>query len=429
MSGYWTSRWRRLSRLRRLTGASDGPARGQAGEPMGVPGVPPAWELPPPPAKGASGPVTVAIAVGMVGLAGVQAWVGWRGGAIGWLAIGPLVGSLLVGTRHTVALGGWAIALAAVLVAVHPSQTDGANAVRLLVVLLLSGFAMANTTLRQRRDAQLAQISAVARVAQSAILRPVPTRVGRLELAARYQSAAQGARVGGDLLDVVDGPEGICVVVGDVRGKGLPAVRLASLVLAGFRDAARRPGLSLVEVARSVDHGVNLELAEGRESDEGKEEFVTAVFLRLDQQGWLEVVNCGHPPPLRLSRNGQMSLLEPATFATPLGLSPRLEADCYTLRPGDRVLVYTDGLLEARDARGRYFVLRDQLDLLACPSLEDAVGGLLRRVVAHSGKRLHDDVALLLIQASQNDEPGQTAPGRDADWRRMQYKLTSQSHL
>jgi phosphoserine phosphatase RsbU/P len=105
----------------------------------------------------------------------------------------------------------------------------------------------------------------------------------------------------------------------------------------------------------------------------GEEDFVTAVFLHVDQQGWLEVVNCGHPPPLRLGHDGQLRLLEPASFATPLSLSPRLYVDCYMLRPGDRVLVHTDGLLEARDTRGRSFLLRKHLDVLSRPSLDDAV--------------------------------------------------------
>jgi hypothetical protein len=162
---------------------------------MSMPGAAPSGELPPPPAKGASGAVTGAIAVGIAGMAGVQALAGWRGGAVGWLAIGPLAGSLLVGWRHTAALGGWAVGLGVTLVAIHPSHAHGADAVRLLVVVLLSGFAMLNGVLRQRRDAQLTQITTVAQVAQSAILRPIPARVGRMEFAARYQ----GARVGGNL--------------------------------------------------------------------------------------------------------------------------------------------------------------------------------------------------------------------------------------
>jgi sigma-B regulation protein RsbU (phosphoserine phosphatase) len=175
-------------------------------EQMSVPGAAPSEAPSPPPAKGASAAVTAVTAVGMAGLAGVQALAGWKGGAVGWLAIGPLAGSRLVGGRHTAALGGGVVGLGVALVALHPSHAHEADAVRLLVVLLLSGFAVLNGVLRQRRDAQLTQITTVARVAQSAILRPIPARVGRMEFAARYQSAAQGARVGGDLLDVVEGP-------------------------------------------------------------------------------------------------------------------------------------------------------------------------------------------------------------------------------
>ena len=244
---------------------------------MSLPSRLAAGQPPPLPARSASGAVTVAIAAGMVVVAAVQVWAGWRGGAVGWLAIGPLLGSLLVGWRSTAALGGAAIALALELAVAHPSHTRTADAVRLAVVLSLSGFAVLNGVLRQRRDAHLLRIREIARVAQGAILRPVPARIGRMRFAARYQSAAQGARVGGDLLDVLEGPDGIRVIVGDVCGKGLPAVRLASLVLAGFRHAARRAGLSLAEVARSVDHAVRPEV--------GEEGFVTAVFLHVDQQG------------------------------------------------------------------------------------------------------------------------------------------------
>lgn len=114
------------------------------------------------------------------------------------------------------------------------------------------------------------------------------------------------------------------------------------------------------------------------------------------------MVNCGHSSLLRLGHDGQLRLLEPASFATPPSLSPRL----HMLRPGDRVLVSTDGLLEARDTRGRSFLLREHLDVLSRPSLDDAVEGLLRRVVAHSGKRLRDDLALLLMQAGSDAQGG-----------------------
>jgi hypothetical protein len=207
---------------------------------MSLPGRPPAAGRPPQPARSVSGAVTAAIAAGMASLAVAQVWAGWSGGVVGWLAIGPLLGSLLVGWRSTAALAGAAIALALRLVVAHPSNAHTADAVRLAVVLLLSRFAVLNGVLRQRRDAYLLRIKEIARVAQSAILRPVPARIGRLRFAARYQSAAQDARVGGNLLDVLEGPDGIGVIVGDVW-EGT-ASRAAGLAGAGPGSATRRGG-------------------------------------------------------------------------------------------------------------------------------------------------------------------------------------------
>jgi hypothetical protein len=104
---------------------------------MSLPGRPAAGR-PPPPARSASGAVTAAIAAGMASLAVAQVWAGWRGGAVGWLAIGPLLGSPLVGWCSSATLAGAAIALALGLVVAHPSHARTADAVRLAVVLLLS---------------------------------------------------------------------------------------------------------------------------------------------------------------------------------------------------------------------------------------------------------------------------------------------------
>jgi len=93
---------------------------------------------------------------------------------------------------------------------------------------------------------------------------------------------------------------------------------------------------------------------------------------------------------------------------------------------GDRLVFYTDGLLEARDRAGRYFRLEDCLDTLRRPDLQAAADELLDRLVAHTGRRLDDDVALLLLEAtSAAAQPagelsatpvsaGATVPGHDA---------------
>ena len=136
--------------------------------------------------------------------------------------------------------------------------------------MLLAAFAVVNSVLRTAAQRRLSQVRAVARVAQSALLREVPATVTAGRLASRYVSAAAEARVGGDLLEVVSHGGHSRWLIGDTRGKGLPAVRLASVAMTSFRDACAQPGLSLPEIARVVDRSVTRAA--------GDEDFVTALF-------------------------------------------------------------------------------------------------------------------------------------------------------
>jgi serine phosphatase RsbU (regulator of sigma subunit) len=270
----------------------------------------------------------------------------------------------------------------------------------LAVLLLLTAFAVANAVLRTVAQRRLGQVRAVARVAQSALLREVPATVTAGRLASRYLSAAAEARVGGDLLEVVPDDEHPRWLIGDTRGKGLSAVRLAAVAMTSFRDACAQPGLSLAEIARVVDRSVSRAA--------GDEDFVTAVFAELDPRGWLQLVICGHPPPLLLGTDGGLRALSPHAYATPLGLRPDIKPDSFTVRAGDRLVFCTDGMLEARDRAGHFFRLEDAVDTLRHPDLQEAADGLLGRLLAHTGRRLDDDVALLLLEAT----PTPAAPQR-----------------
>lgn len=308
-----------------------------------------------------------------------------------WLCVGPLLASLVLSPRVTAVLAAWALLLGLGLIVRQPGP-PGMLASHLSVPVLLAVFAVANSALRTAAQRRLSQVRAVARVAQSALLREVPATVTAGSLASRYVSAAAEARVGGDLLEVV--PDGTRPrwLIGDTRGKGLPAVRLASVAMTSFRDACAQPGLSLPEIARVVDQSVTRAA--------GEEDFVTAVFAELDPRGWLQLVICGHPPPLRLAANGGLRALTPAAYATPLGLHPDLQSSTFSVSTGDRLLFYTDGLLEARDRAGRYFRLEDCVAALRHPDLQAAADGLLGRLLAHTGRKLDDDVALLLVEAT-----------------------------
>jgi phosphoserine phosphatase RsbU/P len=317
--------------------------------------------------------------------------------AVAWLAVGPLVASLLLRPLVTAVLAGWATALGVGLIVDQPAR-PGTLVSHLGVFVLLAAFAVANSVLRTAAQRRLSRVRAVARVAQSALLREVPATVTAGRLASRYVSAAAEARVGGDILEVVSEGGRTRWIIGDTRGKGLPAVRLASVATTSFRDACAQPGLSLAEVARVVDRSVTLAA--------GEEDFVTALFAEFDPRGWLELVTCGHPPPLRLNSGGGLQPLTPSAYATPLGLHPAMTTSTFSVGAGDRVVFYTDGLLEARDRAGRYFRLEECADLLRGADLEAAADELLDRLVAHTGRRLDDDVAVLLFEA---------APGPVAD--------------
>src|ERR1700735_50230 len=256
------------------------------------------------------------------------------------LAAGPLRPSLVLPPRVTAALAGWALLLAAGLVAAEPGR-PGMLVSHLSVSMLLTTFAVVNSALRTVAQRRLSQVRAVARVAQSALLREVPEAVTAARLASRYLSAAAEARVGGDLLEVFPDAARPRWLIGDTRGKGLSAVRLASVAMTSFRDACAQPGMDLPEIARVVDRSVT--------RGAGEEDFVTAVFGELDPAGLPLLITCGRPARRVLAADGGLRALSPRAYATPLGLHPDMRPSTFTVHTGDRLLFCTAGLLEARD--------------------------------------------------------------------------------
>ena len=213
------------------------------------------------------------IALGIAVVAVAQYRTGRGPVTVAWLAVGPLLASLVLRPRITAVLAGWAALLGLGLIIGQPGR-PGTLASHLSVLVLLAAFAVANSALRTAAQRRLSQVRAVARVAQSALLREVPVTFTAGRLASRYVSAAAEARVGGDVLEVISEGGHTRWLIGDTRGKGLPAVRLASIAMTSFRDACARPGLSLPEIARVVDQSVTRAA--------GEEDFVTALFAEFD---------------------------------------------------------------------------------------------------------------------------------------------------
>ncbi|MGF0169285.1 PP2C family protein-serine/threonine phosphatase [Streptomyces sp. Marseille-Q5077] len=307
------------------------------------------------------------------------------------LAVGPALAATTNGPRGVLWLGLLAAALGAIL-----GIRDDAGARELAVVLAaLMAVTLAGSlasALRGRRERVLAAVRSVAEAAQHALLQPVPATVGPFQVAVRYSAAAAEARIGGDLYALVSTPYGVRLIVGDVRGKGLPAVGTAALVLGVFREAAYDEPDLLAVVAR-IERSLARNL--------GSDDFVTAVVAGYPRDGQLEVVNCGHAPPL-LVRDSVVVAVDPERPAPPLGLrtlsgeTPALHVLPFT--DGDQLLLYTDGVTEARDHKREFYPLAEGLERHTCDEPAHTVTALHDELLAHVGGRLHDDAALLLLR-------------------------------
>ena len=259
----------------------------------------------------------------------------------------------------------------------------------LLATELGSRAALAVSKARQydQQSGQLARITRIAETAQRAILAPVPARMGPLKLAGSYVSAAKEALIGGDLYEVVPGRNGVRLLIGDVRGKGLDAVRLATVVLGFFRTAAVE-SRNLGRLARQLDARLHPYL--------GDEDFATALMLEITPDGVCSLVSCGHPPPL-LARDGELTEIA-CDPSPPLGVGARPVPSEIQLHRGDRLLLYTDGLIEARSTDGKYAELLEVARPLCRGSLGASLQGILTRLRAVTGPELNDDLALLAVE-------------------------------
>jgi GAF domain-containing protein/anti-sigma regulatory factor (Ser/Thr protein kinase) len=239
----------------------------------------------------------------------------------------------------------------------------------------------------REQSGRLAEVTRIAEAAQLAILAPPPEQIGPVALAARYVSAAADARVGGDLYEVVGRPGAVRLLIGDVRGKGLTAVRTATVVLGEFRAAAADID-DLVDAAVQIDRRLRPYLAD--------EDFVTALLAEIGDDGSFSIASCGHPPAL-LAAAGAVTEIE-AVPTLPLGLGAEPQLVTGRLERGDRLLLYTDGAIEARDDTGAFVDVVPLIDPLRTGELGDVLDAVLTALHDAVGPELGDDVALLVAE-------------------------------
>ncbi|GAA2494479.1 PP2C family protein-serine/threonine phosphatase [Streptomyces gobitricini] len=329
----------------------------------------------------------------MVVVAVIDVVAGPSVGFLPLVALGPAFAGLVGGWRRTALIGVLALLLCAGL-----GLYDGLFADRrgLTALASVAGVTVASlwaAVLRQRRENELARIRSIAEVVQRVLLRPAPHSAGGLDVAVSYTSALAEARVGGDLYEVVDSPAGVRVIVGDVQGKGLEAVGTAALLLGAFREAAHlEPDLG--SVCERLERAADRELR--------GEKFVTAVVAEVGPDHRVTMVNYGHPSPLMVDSGGSVTSLDPPTHAPPLGLGlpgpERPAAHSTSLAPGDQLLLYSDGVTEARGADRRFYPLAERCASLLHPDPKVTLTMLRADLMRYTGSPLHDDAVMLLLR-------------------------------
>lgn len=285
---------------------------------------------------------------------------------------------------------------------------------RLGAVVLVSALFTTTSYLRERRRGELDQVRRVSIAAQQAVVRPLPRRIGPLHLACCYLAADDQAQIGGDLYAAVRTRDGTRLIIGDVMGKGVTAIGETSLLLGAFRADGHRTG-DLPDLMARLEAVVlrNLPGAAGEApapsagvpEDAGPEEpaevFITALVVGIpDDRPEAELVCCGHPPPLLL--HGDRVITVAAEAAAPLGLgdlaASRPSVGTFPFRDGDILLLYTDGVAEARDAEGTFYPLAERVARAPRSSARALVRHLREDLLAHAGGRLGDDAALLAVE-------------------------------
>jgi hypothetical protein len=203
--------------------------------------------------------------------------------------------------------------------------------------------------------------------------------------------------VGGDAFDYAVNGHTLHAAVFDTVGHGIDACALTSLTINAYRNA-RRCGLDLVDTYRSIDKWV---------AARHPGSFVTAVLTELDTaRGTYRRICAGHPGELLL-RDGRLVKTLPTPTALPLGLADLTETlphvDEEPLQPGDQLLLYTDGVIEARTADGEFFGL-DRLTDFLTRTLASHLSGpetlrrLIQAILDHQHEQLQDDASAVLIQ-------------------------------
>ncbi|MEV0275428.1 PP2C family protein-serine/threonine phosphatase [Streptomyces sp. NPDC050610] len=347
--------------------------------------------------------VAAVLVTTIVALAAADALTGPQLRVIMFAAVAPLIAARRCSYRGTVLVAAvYTVAQTLVYRVVAPDWSVASTLVAFFAALLIGVCAMSLSRALTEREAVYDRTRMVADAVQRTLLRDLPIDAGALRVAGFYNSAQEGARVGGDIYEAVESPYGLRIVIGDVQGKGMPAIGAAHAVLTSFREAAYHER-NLEDVAE------HLEAALVRHNDAfsrtgADERFVTALLLEMTAPGEGRVLSCGHIP-YYLIRGDRVEERLPPDAGLPLGLGgltgrPRRAADM-AQHADDWMVLCTDGVTEARDATGEFYPLRERLAGWTHLSPADLARTLRADLDAYTGGELRDDAAVLVVRRAE----------------------------
>ena len=259
-----------------------------------------------------------------------------------------------------------------------------------------SANALENARLFTSVRAMYAREKRIAEQLQTTLLSPIPERIGSFTFAHRYKAGLEEAAVGGDYLDLfMLSPTQIGVVIADVSGKGLDAAVQTAMVkytLRGFAEEMPDDPATVLERLNNV-------LCSEVSNLQG---FVTLFYGVLNlESSRLTYSNAGHEPPMIYRGSGEVVTI-PLMDGMALGCLPRqdYETDYIDFGPDDFMLLYTDGLTEARNASMELLGAEGLKEFMPCPGMtaKQAVAAIYDRVLEFAEGKRRDDIAMLLLR-------------------------------
>ncbi|MFJ8504234.1 PP2C family protein-serine/threonine phosphatase [Streptomyces avermitilis] len=321
------------------------------------------------------------------------------------LVAAPAITVAFAGARVTALMGALAVA-AQVLIGVVRGVLPTANIqAQIAALIVVSIVCVTACVVRDRRERQLHRVRSVAEAAQSVLLQPLPTHAGPLRIAGLYLPAEEEADLGGDLYAAArTAHHSTRLLIGDVRGNGLAAINNAALLLGAFRAAAHRQA-TLPRLAVHLDAAFRWDTSQWRPqaAEDTNEDFATATLLDIpDHDPVVHLITCGHPPPLLLRGNHLIPLTAEASHL-PIGFGGAFGITAYDVQTfpfevGDLLLLYTDGVIEARNADGLFYPFTERAPEWAKDDPDELLRHLQNDLLAHVHGHLNDDAAVVAIR-------------------------------